>query len=434
MGFHISCSGVELLNGLRKDASNFLREPYSLYFIALATGVDDEVLKWLHEHEMQLDSLSGPCAAFLLFYNEARLMTKRPPIHPGYQWPLPENTSKELIELDINSAVLNGGYAEVVNVLRKYDSSVSTDKDILLRSMTYESDTIARELGIIDKLPCLVVFDDPSTDIFYVLPLIHTENDIMQDLRLLISMFMADPAHVEYLKLLSKWHAENDSLRRLQTRYQDMLPGGHNPVAYICSSLGPARELLLAGRVKDFRAALNMIEGKAGHVGYLPWKKIRKETNNVSEAISLYHSLQITDVPKEYHQRKLDRALQFLQLPQSTDIAKARQLLHDAVVHTTDAIIDLILDSLNISRQEGMLPDPICQIEEEIKDQENIVKELGNLIALKKRPSLSRHVKELQRKKHNNAIIRRTKNMAVDVSGRIPSILDIASKVVELFT
>ena len=69
MGFHVACSGAALLHRLRADPGGFLGEPYSLYFLALATELDDEALAWLHKYEMQLDSLCGPYAAFFLFYS-----------------------------------------------------------------------------------------------------------------------------------------------------------------------------------------------------------------------------------------------------------------------------------------------------------------------------------------------------------------------------
>ena len=143
MGFHVNCSGAELLHGLRANASQFLHEPYSLYFIALATQVDDEALKWLHKYEMQLDSLCGPYAAFLTFYNQARLFAEPSP----RMWTQPlTNLNSDLdsdrhqpqlqdaaIEVELKSSVLNGGSGAVDAVLR-FDPRAQTDKDVVVTS------------------------------------------------------------------------------------------------------------------------------------------------------------------------------------------------------------------------------------------------------------------------------------------------------------
>ena len=73
MGYRVRCPGVDLLNQLSRDAVGFLGKPYALYVVALATVVDDEALKWLADYETALDSVTGPYAAFLLFFNEALL-------------------------------------------------------------------------------------------------------------------------------------------------------------------------------------------------------------------------------------------------------------------------------------------------------------------------------------------------------------------------
>ncbi len=76
MGFHVSCDGIQLLREISASPNEFLEEPYSLYIIALATSIDDDVLEWLIENEISFDSLMGPLGAFFLFYNDARFKTR----------------------------------------------------------------------------------------------------------------------------------------------------------------------------------------------------------------------------------------------------------------------------------------------------------------------------------------------------------------------
>ena len=262
MGFHIGCAGAELLRQLRRNASGFLSEPYSLYFIALATELDDEALTWLHKHEMQMDSLCGPYAASLLFYNKASLWAE----------PIPRlrlrefDNGKPFVIVDIKPTILGGGSDSVDEALR-FDPRTQTEKDILIRSMTYESDAIARELGIIDRLPCFVIFDDPSSDVFYALSLSNPDDNTFRDLRTLISSFVNDPEHLGYFSVLRKWHAENSALRALLATRRDILISRPGNPPFIYAELKRAKELLIAGHVNDFRATVMSWKARAAMSG-----------------------------------------------------------------------------------------------------------------------------------------------------------------------
>jgi hypothetical protein len=51
MGFHVICSGADLLRQLRREPEVLLGAPYAFYVFILATTIDDKVLTWLHKYE-----------------------------------------------------------------------------------------------------------------------------------------------------------------------------------------------------------------------------------------------------------------------------------------------------------------------------------------------------------------------------------------------
>ena len=84
------------------------------------------------------------------------------------------------IEVDISDSWLKAGlaaiddatHAAVYRAIRQkgvepvrasFPEEDGLQKNVLVRSMTYQSDAFARELGI-NRLPCLVFFDDPRTN------------------------------------------------------------------------------------------------------------------------------------------------------------------------------------------------------------------------------------------------------------------------------
>src|SRR5262245_39374410 len=97
----------------------------------------------------------------------------------------------------------------------------------------------------------------------------------IRDLRTLLSSFISDPENAEYLGLLRRWHAENARLEDLINRRRSLLEAQQHDSNYICAELEHAKALLLAGRTKEFRAAINLMESKSGHGGILPWKVLR---------------------------------------------------------------------------------------------------------------------------------------------------------------
>jgi hypothetical protein len=447
MGFHVRCSGARLLHSLRANASAFLGEPYSLYFVALATQVDDEALDWLYKYEMQLDSLCGPYAAFLLFYNQIRLGAEpgaepepesriwaTPPLDPEeVDFQYPSRLEEGVIQIELPPSVLNGGSGAVDGVLR-YDPRAQTDKNILVTSMTYESDTVARELGIVDQLPCLVVFDDPASNDFYTLPLEKADGETLRDLRTLISKFLADRENVEFLDLLRSWHGHNARLENLQVQLKGLLESAPARPDFIYAELRRAKEQLLVGRTKDFRKVVNHMESKCGKVGSLPWKKLRAMTNDVATGLSLSRKILAPETSDEHRAASIERARELAGASAHIDGKTAAHLLTDHVGTVADSVIEVILDSLGLAPLEGGTPEPVQRVEEAIAAETATVRRLSHLLESMARPSLARHVTALNREKRNQRIVKGTRRVLAEASTRLPTIFDAVQKGVHLFS
>jgi hypothetical protein len=152
MGFHVRLDdeSQRLVEFVSTDPSKLLGKVYAAYILFLI-GVPDEVeLKWLLDHAKALDSLTGADIAYAVFAerfnvklktDEFNLAPDRPPANVGQASVENINTPRGVRRL-----VKDGTFGMVV------------DGDELT-AITYGTDRVARELGILDKLPCMVVID-----------------------------------------------------------------------------------------------------------------------------------------------------------------------------------------------------------------------------------------------------------------------------------
>jgi len=180
MGYRVDLRGPDLVLELRRNAAELFGKEYLIYIVALATALDDSALVWLKDHEQQIDSLTGDHIAFVTFYNSVRFRKGETPFRAL--------SFKRMIEMR---------------------NQPWNDHDSFVRSMTYESDSIAQYLGIDPcDLPCLVFFDDPKGLEFYTLPIGSVENDLMYTLREIVGGLYSHPTNRDYFSLLH----EHDSL------------------------------------------------------------------------------------------------------------------------------------------------------------------------------------------------------------------------------
>ncbi|MFD6496898.1 hypothetical protein ACFV99_32925 [Streptomyces sp. NPDC059944] len=234
---------------------------------------------------MALDSLTGPIAAFILFYNEAILKSSSYPAWRGI------SSSPSTVRLDISAEVLRRGTKAVDDVLR-FQPGIEYEQEIFVTSMTYESDAVARELGIVDQLPCVVFFDSPTTDKFYIIPLGDQMDRAYEDIRTLLTSFSQDPSNAIYFDKLYRWHALKSKQERLEAQVshvraqhyaRDSVARRENKIRPV---LEEAREQLSTGRSKKFRVTLNSLSNS--HL--LPWVELREAADRVRQILYMAHN------------------------------------------------------------------------------------------------------------------------------------------------
>ncbi|MEV4536488.1 hypothetical protein AB0J82_22140 [Asanoa sp. NPDC049518] len=219
MGYYMEIASMGDLNEMISNSGRFFGRPYGAYIIALATRVDEEALEWLYDYREAMDSLTGELVAFVLFYNEAELKIESSTGDFGRNHPAVMMTVRDIIK--------ERKEPENLPLARGRKLGFAT-------AMTYGSDAVARELEIIDQLPCFVVFDDASSNsgVFHTLPMTGQPSDF-QVLRELMSGFVADPANAAYSAVARKW--DRAAARRLEllnrVSYLPHKAGGSSKVA-----------------------------------------------------------------------------------------------------------------------------------------------------------------------------------------------------------
>jgi hypothetical protein len=184
--------------------------------IALCTHMDSTTLAWLAEYEMAIDSLTGPYAAFLLFYNEAVFEVDTSGRYPPVLWrPTVVRPSDTALQVPLPAQAIRRGSRGVDDILR-FNPLARPDAEVLATSMTYESDAVARLLGVTAELPCILITDRAAPSEFLVLSIDSDLSKLAKELRELLANLIDDPRRGRYLRTLEDWHATQRSIEHLR--------------------------------------------------------------------------------------------------------------------------------------------------------------------------------------------------------------------------
>lgn len=171
MGFHITIDdeSERLIRLIRADPSQLFRHLYSAYILFLVGERDVDELKWLLDHAKALDSLTGQHVAYAVFAKRfnVRLQTHRSP---------DDRTAQNVGEVTASEV------SNVTRLVKEGRFGVVVDGDEVT-AITYGTDIIARELGLIDRLPCIVLVDAVPSDKLSVIVL---DSDVTQSLMALL--------------------------------------------------------------------------------------------------------------------------------------------------------------------------------------------------------------------------------------------------------
>lgn len=215
MGFRVRTTGIDLVWHLRNNVKKLFGHEYSLYIIALATEVDDEALAGLIKNERAIDSLTGEDIAFITFYNSVRFFVDPADAPKAYSYKSllrknldiyhrHEEGSKFAPTIEVPSELIKESHPyHLSEYLFKH---VDLDYGAFALSMTYESDSIARYLGIEpSELPCLVFIDNPKSEEYYILPINLLGDKLITVLRKVIGQFYSHKLNKPYFELIRKF-------------------------------------------------------------------------------------------------------------------------------------------------------------------------------------------------------------------------------------
>lgn len=439
MGFHVSCDGIQLLREISASPNEFLEEPYSLYIIALATSIDDDVLEWLIENEISFDSLMGPLGAFFLFYNDARFKTRFFPKKLEEK----SRSSNDSVNFALESNVIRNKNTNVDALLR-FNPEFHVNKKVFIESMTYESDTIARELKILDKLPCLLIFDDPSEINFFYFPLNDLTEDTIKDFRKLIGGFFSESKYQNYFRLLKDWHSHNSMREQIEFKIASLKRYHKNHFkneSHIKTKFKKLISLLDDGMVKEFRRELNLFESSY-HLGYtsrLPWQEIRVISNEIHSSNS--HLMKIKKISKmenideynrnsEHIMRNSERLLK-KEFPVK-ELSTFEFELKKFKKNQLKKIKTIIIESLGIQFVEKKGAYAWKKNEDRLKVLERKIDTTVEELKHISRPKIKNHIQKYNKKRKNKIRLATIQHIGFKALEETPRIIDILSKSISI--
>jgi hypothetical protein len=212
MGFYIEVDNntEKLVNILKANPADVFGKPFGGYLLFLIGGKEKELIDWILENVIVLDSLTSDTIAFALFAREFNIEIKVPDFL-GRTIPrdrLPKEIQVPLKDIkafrSIDSFVKSGRCGWVVD----------GDK---ISAITYAVDDIAKNLGILGELPCVVVLDAIPKGTFELFPLEKSTIDrIIVLLRKSIQKLIDDKNYAEFKRNAVKIIEEERKLIRIQ--------------------------------------------------------------------------------------------------------------------------------------------------------------------------------------------------------------------------
>ncbi|MFB6629578.1 hypothetical protein ACFCWY_06785 [Streptomyces sp. NPDC056362] len=198
MGYTVSWTGEDLHELLRTDDHRILDYPFAAFVVALATEIDRDALDWLRTYRRAVDSVTGPAVAFLTFSNASLHRMRRLP-DPRRPDTWHSYRSDEIQTIDVPDGVSPRDFLIEAEWTGKVRSS-----EVFARTMTYESDSFARALGVhTDQLPCLVFFDEPSSGRYHLVSMRRPPEELLACLRTVMGDYYARARDSEYFRLLA---------------------------------------------------------------------------------------------------------------------------------------------------------------------------------------------------------------------------------------
>lgn len=258
MGFLVEINREDeiFLSNLATNPAAIFGKPYGGYILFLAGGAEKEILIWLSENLKTLDSLTGKHIAYALFVRRITVNYNMPPsehipVRISKLWQ--ENTSRGVKEFSPENV------KDPWSITRLFNRGLVMDGDTIA-AITYAVDDIAEGLGILDELPCLVIFDAVPNSDFEIL---NFDAALTQSLITLLRQSVQDlishPLYEQYMRKVQEIQEIDARLKKLQSTIDNK----DGKIKSISSQelnkaatrwLSDCREALLSGKVRVFKS------------------------------------------------------------------------------------------------------------------------------------------------------------------------------------
>jgi len=275
---------------------------------------------------------------------------------------------------------------------------------------------------------------------FTLMPLKDPDKQTVRDIRELMSNFISAPEHASYFATLREFHSAKTQRQKVD---QSLYSFKKSPLMEI----EECKNFLLNGKSKEFRARLNRIQRTES----VDWKTVRILSDRIAKAKYLIKQIQdFTNgtLPKN-KQGKLSESIlkkkveDFLQTP--SEFLKDKTLegctveLEGFILHETDNILFLAFRNefkgIDLAGQKIDIVGPKRQMHElqtTDKRLKSLEERLLSDLASQMRPSFSPFLEDYYKQRNKQIFSYKLQNAATTVTNKIPTLLDVISKGLEL--
>jgi len=355
VGFHVRLKSDDerLLRFLKLSPSDVFGRPYAAYLFFLIGGADTAALEWLRKHLVPLDSLTGDFVAFALFADKVpvRLDVPFERVRRRHEAFLGDVPFTEVERID--------AYVKAGKLGRVADGDH-------LNAVTYATDRVAREFGVLDRLPCLVVLDAFPAENIDVIELRDREMEsLLPLLRVAIHRLYEEPRFSEMSLALEELGRIRLDLNRInyeiQSKKHDMsrIPTWSTIDSTLAHARTEIRDQLIAGKgfdqsirqLRDFllRAGLQIESAIA--------EGLSRKIVRSAKTIAVLRDLEAKSWPLSEHDRSLyvKTVTQYAHRLLSTCSGGPALETREELLSTLDALI--ALQSVLIKEVFATLPD-----------------------------------------------------------------------------
>lgn len=243
-------SADPLLHILRTDPSAVFGRPYAGYLIFLFGSADAAVAEWIRSNLVALDSLTGSDVAGVIFAKRIAINVQ------GSRRPS-EDVSIQDIHYRRPPDIGTGKLSPLIH-------GSGAPAELSITAITRATDEVARSLGVMDELPCVVVMDATPSSTFDVIPITpETQDDLIPLLRDGLTRFRKQAQSKELindLQKLQKLGPEIERLNELEVAANvERKTQTHRIDTSVLNCLDAAKQYLMIGSARLFVHTLRRI-------------------------------------------------------------------------------------------------------------------------------------------------------------------------------